>query len=302
MNFDFGNVLTRAWQITWKHKVLWALSALPMIVSFLFFPLFILPVYFLPDSSGQSEMFQSAEIILPILFFVGVLVLLVINFLVSGISMSAATLGVYRAERGDGEVSFTSLLGDGRQYFGRMLGVFLIINLSIGLIFTLFFLMVFALTMVTMGMASICLQPIMILITPLSFLVLGVLESAQAAVVVEEMGAFDAVKRGLNVVRENIWKYVIMTFITYVGGSLVMSLFMTPFMLPFMGFAFFASTEQFDPQIMMVTILGFMCLFFPLTILFQSLMMALMKSSLVISYLRLTASGENAPVFIEANA
>jgi len=23
MNFNFGEVLTRAWQIIWKHKVLW---------------------------------------------------------------------------------------------------------------------------------------------------------------------------------------------------------------------------------------------------------------------------------------
>ena len=23
MNFDFGEVLSRAWQIIWKHKILW---------------------------------------------------------------------------------------------------------------------------------------------------------------------------------------------------------------------------------------------------------------------------------------
>ncbi|MGZ9167228.1 MAG: hypothetical protein ACXW4U_18815, partial [Anaerolineales bacterium] len=28
MNFNFGEVLTRAWQIIWKHKVLWVFGIL----------------------------------------------------------------------------------------------------------------------------------------------------------------------------------------------------------------------------------------------------------------------------------
>jgi uncharacterized membrane protein YgcG len=28
MNFNFGEVLTRAWQIIWKHKVLWIFGIL----------------------------------------------------------------------------------------------------------------------------------------------------------------------------------------------------------------------------------------------------------------------------------
>ncbi len=303
MNFDFGNVLTRAWQITWKHKTLWALSALPMIVSFLAFPLFILPVYFFPDAGSQEGVFQSNEIILSILFLAGFAFVFIASFVLSGVSMSAATLGVARAERGEGELSFASLLRDSRQYIGRILAVLLIINLTIGLVFTLFFLISFALIAVTMGIPAICLQPIMILITPLSFLVLGVLESAQAAVIVDDMNALDAVKRGLNIVRENIWKYVIITLIIYFGSSIIMSAFMLPLMAPFFAFSFFASSpEQSDPKMMTVIMLGFMCLFFPFMIVFQSIIMTFMKSALCLSYLRLTAPKETAPVFVEANA
>ena len=28
MNFDFGGTLRRAWQITWKHKILWLFGLL----------------------------------------------------------------------------------------------------------------------------------------------------------------------------------------------------------------------------------------------------------------------------------
>ena len=247
-------------------------------------------------------MFQSAEIILPIIFFVIFGILFVVSFVLGGVSMSATTLGVLQAERGEDGLSFASLLSDSRQYIGRILAVALIIGLTIGLVFTLFFLMVAVLTVVTMGIASICLQPIVILITPLSFLVLGVLESAQAAVIVDDMSALDAVKRGLNIVRENIWKYVIITLIIYVGSSIIMSFFMVPLMAPMFAFSFFASSEQFNPRMMEMTLLGFMCLFFPFMVAFQSIVMTFMKSTLFLSYLRLTRPKEDAPVFIEANA
>jgi hypothetical protein len=216
--------------------------------------------------------------------------------------MSATTLGVARAERGDGDLSFAGLLNDSRPYLGRILAVLLIINLTIGLVFTLFFLAVFILTLVTMGMASICLQPIMMLISPLSFLALGVLEAAQAAVIVDDMGALDAVKRGLNIVWENVWKYVIMTLIIYVGTSLIMSFLMMPFMMPFFALSFFTSSGgQFDPRMMSAVMIGFICLFFPFIIVFQSITMTFLKSSLFLTYLRLSASKEDAPVFVGTN-
>jgi hypothetical protein len=46
MDFDFGDVLTRAWKITWKHKVLWIISILfGLLVSFMF-PLMFSPILF----------------------------------------------------------------------------------------------------------------------------------------------------------------------------------------------------------------------------------------------------------------
>jgi hypothetical protein len=302
LNFDFGNVLTRAGQITWKHKVLWFFSALPMFVSFLIFPFVILTLFFLPDTTGQSEMFRSAEVILPILFLAGLGFIFLVSFLLNGLSMAAATLGVLRAERGEGDLSLAGLLNDSRPYIGRMFAVYLIINLTIGLVFTLFFLAFFLLTIVTMGMASICLQPVMILIAPFSFLVLGVLESAQAAVIVDDMSALDAVKRGLMIVRENIWKYIILTLVIYLGSSILTSFLMMPLMVPFFALSFIPlSSQQFDPQMMTVVILGFMCLFFPLTVIFQSLILTFTKSTLVLSYLHFSKAAKDSLVFVNSN-
>jgi hypothetical protein len=46
MNFDIGEVPSRAWQITWKHKVLWIIGILSgFFISFIF-PLMFPPVLF----------------------------------------------------------------------------------------------------------------------------------------------------------------------------------------------------------------------------------------------------------------
>jgi len=38
MSFDFGDVITRAARITWKNKVLWLFSALPVLMGIVIFP------------------------------------------------------------------------------------------------------------------------------------------------------------------------------------------------------------------------------------------------------------------------
>ena len=45
MDFDFGDVLTRAWKITWKHKVLWIISGLPFFTMFLMLPFWLILLF-----------------------------------------------------------------------------------------------------------------------------------------------------------------------------------------------------------------------------------------------------------------
>jgi hypothetical protein len=45
MQFDFGDVLTRAWKITWKHKVFWIISVLPFLTMFLLLPFWLILLF-----------------------------------------------------------------------------------------------------------------------------------------------------------------------------------------------------------------------------------------------------------------
>lgn len=140
------------------------------------------------------------------------------NFLLS-------TFGILRAERGEGSTAFMDLVRDGFQHFGRIFSAVLIIQLTIGAIFTVVFLCMTLLSLVTMGLASFCLQPIMLLLTPLSFLTIAVTDGAVIAVIDENLSAWEAVKRAIQVVREHVWKFIILTLIVYLGTTILSSIY-----------------------------------------------------------------------------
>jgi hypothetical protein len=292
MSFDYSNILTRAGQITWKHKSIWGLLMLPVLTAFLPFILFFI-LFLVIIGIAEWDVSETMFVVLTIVFLLLFGLSAAVNYAVGSLFNSAATLGIVRAERGEGSTKFMDLLRDGAPYFWRILGLILVVNLTIGLIFTIFNLLAFVLILVTIGMASICLQPIMILLMPFMFLMVGVLEAAQIAIVVEGMSVMDAVKRALQVVRAHVWKYVIITLIVYFGSSILTSIFITPLMLPifFVPFLLGLGHEISGQSVVLISVL-FSCIFIPLMILISGVLGVFMKASLDITYLRLTSPAE----------
>jgi hypothetical protein len=288
MSFDYSGILTRAIQIPWKHKSIWGLLLLPMVVAFL--PLILFFIFFLIVTTIMKG--NISDVMLAIMAVVLILTSIfstVVNYAVRSASISAATLGIVRAERGEGSTKFMDLLRDGKPYFWRILGVMLVVNLTLGLASTVFFMLSFFLILVTIGMASICMQPIMLLLMPLMFLAIGVHESAQVAVVAEDMSAMEAIKHAFQVVRANIWKYVIINLIVYFGGSILSSFIIMPLMLPafFVPFLLEFGLEMSMQSVFLISAL-FFCIFFPIMTLVSSVLGVFMKASLDLTYLRLT--------------
>jgi hypothetical protein len=292
MSFDIGNVLTSAGRIAWKHKSIWGLLIIPMLVALLPFMLF--SIFFLVVMTvTKGDMPDALLVVVAIVLLLTSVFSTVVNYAVRSASISAATLGVIRAERGEGSTKFMDLLKDGVPYFWRVLGVMLVVNLTLGLVFTIFNLLAFLLIVVTIGMASICLQPIMILLTPLMFLMVGVLESAQIAVIADEMNVMDAIKHAFQVVRAHVWKYVIITLIVYFGSSILSSFIVMPLMMPVFIIPFLIGLgQEMSIQSMVLISVLFFCIFFPVMMLVSSVLGVFMKTSLDITYLRLSSPAE----------
>ncbi len=299
MNFDYGNVLARALQVTWKHKSILALVLVPMLMSFLFMPLFAVP-FFLMSGSDGFVFTDTAGTVLTTAFSIFFVLSLIFSYALQTLSMSAATLGIVRAERNEGSLLFLDLVRDGIQYFWRILGTMLIIGLTIGMVFFVFFMLMFLLTLVTMGMASFCMQPIMILLTPLLFLMLGLMEGAQVAVVAEGLGAWDAVKRAFQVVRANVWKYVIITIVIYIASTILSTLMTVPLMASMFAFpVMFEMGAESTYGAMMAVSIAVMCIFMLVVAAIQGVVGTWMKVSLALTYLRLTKTTEDQVVFVE---
>jgi len=300
---DIGEVLTRAWQITWKHKVLWGISVLPFLIAFLLFPFWLFIVFTEDFSPDRIEGWVES----PTFILVGSLLyvlLIVVSIFLQIMSRSAATLGTFRAEMGRQPVTFTDLLKDGSQYFWRVLGVLLLIGLVVIAFFLVFFGCMAVLSAVTMGIALICFQPLFLLMIPFFLLVMAVMEQAEAAVIADGMSVIDSVKRGYELVWSNLVSYALITIIVYFGINILISFVALPFMIP-MFFFMMRNMESgmmdFNGMMRMQAVFGVVIL--PVMALLQSLALTYLKSAMMVIYLRLTRSpSEPQPVLQAASA
>lgn len=289
MNFDYGRLLTNTFQITWKHKVLWAILGLPILPSFAILPFVFGYVFMLGEegSGGASPVIDAIGMLFFMIFSIASVAMYVIT-------TSSIALGIIRIEHGEGSLNFGDLLKDGLAYFWKQLGVVLIFQVSIGLIFIFFIACISISSMLTMGLASFCFQPIFILLTPLFFLASGVLEGAHAAVIAENLGPLDAIKRGISVVRDHVGKYIIMTLIIYMGVSIISSIFMFPAMFPLLLIPPFIeeSNQGTGYDLFSAVMLLSMCISLPFMAVFSVLSQVVMKTALTLTYLRLAQPAE----------
>ena len=302
MKFDFGEILTRAGQITWKHKVLWLFSALPMLLSFLIFPLVFLPI-FLSDFDPYSEPFFVDQPVYILLFIGFSFFISILSFALYAISSSSVALGVVQVEGGVENLETMKLFDDGKKYWLRMLGVMLLIGLGVSLLFLVFFGCMMLFGTVTIGLGFVCMQPLLLLMYPIMLVLYGVIEESQAAVVVEDLGVTDAIQRGWELVKANFWRILFISFIVYMGISILGGIVSVPFMVPFLFMPLFVEgSSDFDMRTMMLVIGGFTLLFLPVMALVQGIGMAFLKTTYTLVFLRLTQSQDEAPVILETNA
>lgn len=287
MNFDIGAVLTRAWQITWKNKVLWGITALPILPVFLLFPFWLVLVFTNSIDFNKLETgFENpAFVILGVIFY---LVIIVGSVALQIISRAAVTLGIFKVETENQPVVFVDGLRNGLRYFLRILGIFALISGGIFVVFLIFFACMALVSVATMGLGAICIQPLFLLMLPVSMLVMALMEQAEAAVIVDELGIMEAVKRAYELIRSNVWRYVLITIVIYFGMNLIMSLIMFPLMIPF----FFIMMNNLDSGMDFNNMLKLQAVFgavlFPVMALVQGFIMTYLKSAMMLVYLRLT--------------
>lgn len=316
MTFNFGEVLTRAWQITRKYKVLWIFGILAGCTNggggggggggntgF---------------STGPSEFDVPPEIrrfILLMENFVAwvednpwifivigliILLLIVISIFLGTIGKIGLIKGSYQAETGAERLAFGELFSASMPYFWRVFGLSFLIGLAVFLLIIPLIL----LGVITAGVALLCLLPLICLLIPVGFAVGIIIEQANRAIVLEDLGIFDGLKRSWDISRANIGPLIVMGLILF-GITLVLGIVIAlpVFIIVFPTILAFAvgQGQSFSP---LYIALAFICLYAPVSLVLNGILTTFTQSAWTLTYLRLTQNPEapEAPIFAEPNA
>lgn len=316
MNLNFGEILTRAWQITWRYKVLWIFGILagctggsggggggggntgystgpsdsglpPEIRRFILM---------------MEDLVAWVEDNMWIFIVIGLaaLLLILISVFLGTIGRIGLIKGAYQAEMGVERLAFGELFSASMPYFWRVFGL----SFLVGLAFFALLVPLILLGVVTAGVALICLIPLICLLIPAGIAVGILIEQANRAMVLEDLGIVDGLKRGWEIIRANFWQVIIMALILF-GISLVLGIIIALpiFIVVFPTIFAFAMGEgqTFTP---LYIALACICLYAPVSWVLNGILTTYTQSAWTLTYLRLTQTPATpeAPVFAEPNA
>ena len=306
MNFNFGEVLARAWRIIWKHKILWI------------FGIFAAcsrggggsgggtgggggtgpggqPFPELERNMEQLGQWISENPWIIAVFVLVVLALIVLSVFLGTIGRIGLIRGTYQAEQGTASLVFGELFSGSMPYFWRVFGLAFLIGLLTFLVFIPFILF----GVLTAGVGFLCLLPLFCILIPLVLAVSVVVEQANAAIVIENLGIGDGLRKGWEVVRNNVGTMIVLALILFIGSAVVGFIIALPVVLAVLPVVFGAATNNTNPLWF-----GVVCcaLYFPVLLLLNGVMTAYMQTVWALVYMRLTRPQDNVPVILEANA
>jgi hypothetical protein len=318
MNFNFGEVLTRAWQITWKYKVLWIFGILAGCTngggggggggggntSYSTGPSegWNVPpeIQRLVSSMEDFVEWMADNLWIFILIGLAVLVLIVVSVFLGTIGRIGLIKGSYEAEMGAESLVFGEMFSASMPYFWRVFGL----SFLIGLAFLVLLIPFVLIGVLTAGVGFLCLLPLICILIPISWAVGVIIEQSNRAIVLENLGMFDGLKRGWEISRSNIGPLIVMALIlfgiTFVLGIIIaLPIFIVVFPTIF-AFAV-GEGQSFTPLYIAVACV---CLYAPVSWLLNGVLTTYTQSAWTLTYLRLVQkpAAPETPVIAEPNA
>ncbi len=246
---NIGEVLSRAWQITWKHKVLWIFgilagcsgggggggggggnAAMNYSSSTNRFP---------PDAERFFSLtnipdWQISAIIIAVVLVV--LLLVVLSIFLGTIGRIGLIRGTQQAESGSLKLVFGELFSGSLPYFWRVFLLGLLIGVAIFLAVAALLALGLVGSVMTLGVGFLCFIPLLCLLIPVLWFISVIVEQANVAIVLENLGVRDGLRRGWEVVRANLGVMILMALILLLGvggiGGLIIALPMIGVVIP----------------------------------------------------------------------
>ncbi len=295
---EFGEVLSRAWQIIWKYKVLWIFgilagcgtatggagsnsglrfssqSALPPEVQ-----------NWLQSGNNQGLIIAIAGIIIVV-----VLILIVLSLVLGTIGRVGLIRGTQLGDQNAEHMAFSELFNESMRYFWRVLGLNLLVGIVQAIIFGVLVLAYIVAGIATLGLGFICLLPFVCLLVPLGWFIQVILEQANVALVVENTGIMDSIQRGWNVVKTNLGPIILMALILILGVSLIggsiIALPLGAIILPALGGVAIGGSTAVNSGL----VIAGLCLvaYIPVLLILSGILRSYVSTGWTLTYLRLT--------------
>jgi hypothetical protein len=302
MNFDFGEVLTRGWQITWKHKVLWVFAMLPFVTWIFYLPLFLIAFPIIISNGHPSGPFWDfiRSPGFDTIFAVGMILITLVAFVIQLFGNSAMTLGAIRAEAGQEKQNFRDVFKSSLPYVGRIFGVMFLIGVATLIFFVVFVACMGVVSAITFGIGSIFLQ---FLMYPIMFVVWIVMEQSQAAIVADEMSATEALGRAWDLLTSHIWKFLLIGVLVYIAQAIVSGIVTAPMLLPLWFVIFNSAVNETLPStnILLVSMLCMVAML-PFYVVIMGISKTFIRSTFVVTYQRLTRDSQARQELLKAIA
>lgn len=238
---DFGKVFGRAWEITWRWKMLWVLGFLAALgqgsgapnANFSFsgdeFNRFDVP---LGDSA--EEFFLALSGVILILICV-ILIIAIALWVVSVIARGGLIAGVLQIEE-QGETSFGKAWSAGARKFWTLFGLGILAAIPLILLLIIGGIVLFSGIFVGIGLLDVAEAAgitTLVLVSIICggflccglFILVVILEQiriyGERAAIIEDLGWIDAFKRGWEVLRENLGSTIIFWLIFFALGIVI---------------------------------------------------------------------------------
>jgi len=310
MNFNFGEVLSRAWQIIWKHKVLWIFGILASCSQG--------GGRFNSGSNGgggnggfgngptnmppQLERFfdtiaQNASAFIAIAIAI-VCIFWIVALFLGTIGRIGLIRGAWQVETGADHLIFGQLFSESTPYFWRIFGLSLVVGLPLVILIGALAaaLIVFGISMSQGNDASafgfVGVLPIFIsclcLLVPIGFVISMIVRQAERVIVLEGSPVLPSISRGWDIFRANLGPLIVMAIILAVIGFVAGLIIAIPVIIVVVPaiIAFAAgNAENWNPMIFAGICL---CLYIPVSLLLNGILISYTESVWTLTYLRLT--------------
>ena len=290
---DFMEILRRAWQVIWKHKVLWIFGILAGCAqsgssagsggssgarssgggSGGAFP---------PSVSHWFDQLEPGVIILLIAAALAVVfILILLSLFLGSIGRIGLVRGTQQVEQGAERLFFGELFSGSLRYFWRVLGLVLLVGISM---FLAILLVGIPLAVLTCGIGALA-------IVVAGFLVPIIVQQAVAAIVIEDLGILEGLQRGWELFRQHPDKLIVMGLILNLGialaGGLVIALPLILVGAPALVGALWGTGEALRNGLIVAGV----CLagYLPVLIVLNGILSAYIHTAWTLTYLRLTA-------------